>query len=411
MYKQKKVAAAYVWSIFVVCVFSRALHGWTPDNRYVPLFWHSHAPTNYFAIEGFAATASKALNDSQTEIGIAELHGQFNLGELDRASQKAGNASVLPSFLQGYSIPYTVESKLQIQGAVMDYYQQLHRFVGVGISWLIMRVSSHNDFFIKDRDIFFPTTPSLLAELDADRRTLFQALGFTQNHTTQVGFGDFDIFVRATNRWEYRAKCRAIDLGLSLGLLLPSGQKLSNNAPTEIPFGGNGQLGWYLISNGLFELKEDIKVGFYLGLVKRLANTQVRRIPLLKEPQIFGATVGKVHLNQGTTILASPFCMLENLRQGLGVGIQYTLTKHQPDSWRIECSNAGIAPCVEQIQKLSEWASDYVTISAFYDFGKVKPKRSFDPIISFYWDIPSTLFVSSNSVRTHKVSLGLGFTF
>lgn len=411
MYRQKKVTAAYVWFIVIGCGFFNELRSWSPDNRYIPLFWHAHAPTNYFDIEGFAATANKALNDSQTEIGIPELHGSFNLGTLDRASQLAGNSSYLPSIVEGFSIPYTVEGKLQMQGAALDYYQQIHKNVGVGVSWFVLRVSSHYDFLIKENELYFTTTPSLLTQLDADRRLLFTALGFRNNHTSQVGMGDFELFLRLGNHWDYRAKCRAIDLGLSCGLLLPSGQKLSNNAPTEIPFGGNGQLGWYLASNGLFELKEDITVGFYLQLIKRIANTQTRRIPLLKEPQIFGATVGKVHLNQGTTIVASPFFILENLRQGLGAGVQYTLTKHQPDTWNLKCTEQGSLPCLEQIQKLSEWADEHVTLSIFYDFGKMCKKRSFDPIISFYWDIPSTLFISSNSVRTHKVSLGIGFTF
>ena len=103
--------------------------------------------------------------------------------------------------------------------------------------------------------------------------------------------------------------------------------------------------------------------------------------------------------------------MLENLRKGLGAGVHYTLTLHQEDEWRDKRQDKDPRVKISRVMDLSEWGSDYITLNMFYDFGKVKVVRSFDPIISFRWDVPLMFFASSRVSKTHRISLGIEFSF
>ncbi len=158
-------------------------------------------------------------------------------------------------------------------------------------------------------------------------------------------------------------------------------------------------------------MKEDWKIGFLARLSKRLPKTSTHRLSVKGEPEIFGAIIGNVRIDPGFTFVFSPYIVLENLRKGLGMSAQYTLTYHTRDSWK-GCSNAcNVATEVTKIQERSKWGSDYFTLNAFYDFGKTKVVRNFDPIISFRWDVPGKLWVMSRVPQTHRVSIGIEFAF
>jgi len=211
--------------------------------------------------------------------------------------------------------------------------------------------------------------------------------------------------------WEYTLKFRRIDAGLSLGILMPTGVTQELNNPASVPFGGNGHWGFYVSADALLELREDIKTGVLLRVSKRIANTKVRRMPAAGEPQIFGTVVGPARVNPGSTFIFSPYFALENLRKGLGISVYYTLTSHREDKWTDKRPDQTVPVELNQVNDLSSWGSDYVTLNVFYDFGKEKVQRSVDPIISFRWDIPASLFVTKRVVRTHVVALGIEFAF
>jgi hypothetical protein len=184
------------------------------------------------------------------------------------------------------------------------------------------------------------------------------------------------------------------------------------NVPASIPFGGNGFWGMYGDFDGIFELKEDLKAGLILRFQKRITRTLCQRLSVGGEPYIFGVTTGEVEIEPGVTIAFSPYVILENLRSGFGLSLQYNLTWHNQDDWYDKRPNKAELPVlIKQAVELSSWGADYVTLNAFYDFGKPKLFRSFDPIASLRWDIPANFFVSSRSVKTTRVSLGVEFAF
>src|SRR5204863_7772461 len=111
------------------------------------------------------------------------------------------------------------------------------------------------------------------------------------------------------------------------------------------------------------------------------------------------------------TFIFSPYAYAENLRAGLGLGVQYTVTVHQKDTWENPIVDPTIPVDLKDTQGLSYWGSDYFTLNVFYDFGKEKLCRSFDPIISFRWDIPVMFSPTKNSAKTNRVSVGIEFVF
>jgi hypothetical protein len=234
---------------------------------------------------------------------------------------------------------------------------------------------------------------------------------------SQSGMGDLDLYVRLGYHWDYTLKFKRIDAGARLGTLVPAGVTTSSNSPASVPFGGNGFWGLYGQLESEFELKEDMKAGLMFRVSKRFSKIQNQRLPVQgiqgreSEPYIFSPLSGDVKITPGFNFVFMPYAQLENLRAGLGVRLLYTLTRHWNDKWCDERPNKTIPVDLSQVNNLSGWKSDYISLSVFYDFGKVKVQRSLDPILIFTWDIPSLFFSSENTPTTNKVSLGLEYNF
>jgi hypothetical protein len=316
----------------------------------------------------------------------------------------------LPTEWQGCGeITWKMRGKIQAQAARFFIEKKVIDWLSLGCSWFFMRTNAWQQFKLDSTNLIL--SPSDRVALEKVRRDMFSALGLDSNHVTQTGFGDIDCYARVGKTWNYAYKFRSIDVGVRVGLLVPSGVKSEINSPASIPFGGEGHLGMYGALDGLFELKEDLKFGMLFRLNKRFSRTSCHRLPVVDEPRIFGATLGQATVNPGLTFIFSPYIVLENLRKGMGASVQYHLTKHWKDSWSDTRSNKAIPVDLKQVNKLSEWASDYFTLNVFYDFGKTKMTRSFDPIISFRWDVPAMLFVSSYIPKSHRLSFGIEFAF
>lgn len=410
-----RIHKLFLYKLIVLFLFMSSVNAMVFDSRFIPLLWHPRVvpddTKSTLSFELMAGMGNKALSDAEVEMGIPELYGLFDEGTLGQALTLTGKQNPLPPFLQGFRLPWHMEGKIQMQGISFYWYQEIVNWFAVGASWLAMRVNSYQNFFLLNNDISFPLTPSLSNELDDTRRIMFEEIGCTQNEVSQIGFGDIEMFLRFGNSWDYALKCRRIRAGLRFGGLFPTGEQTVLNAPASIPFGGNGHWGWYLAADGLFEVKEDIKVGILFQLIKRIPNTKIRRMPVLGEPSIFGAVVGLARVNPGVTLVFSPYFILENVRKGLGIGLQYTLTQHQEDSWRDMRVDKTIPVKLRKVSELSEWGSDYFTVRVLYDFGKEKVVRSFEPIFSLFWDIPASLFIGHNVPKTHTLSLGLEFSY
>ncbi len=402
--------------LFVVICVTQQSFAMVFDNRFIPLFQRPRISVeglpSSFAIDFFAATASKAFDDDEQDIGIPELHGKLDLGVLANAIADTGKPNPLRrADLQGARIPFNMDGKIQAQAFTMAYHQRVAHWLSFGFSLLFMRVNSRQVFSLDEENTNLILGEGDKQELEEARRRMFTDLGLVDNHTSQLGFGDIDFYLRWGGLWDYTLKCRRIDAGIRLGFLIPTGERHTIFRPASIPFGGDGHWGFYVSGDALFELREDIKVGFLLRVSKRFTRTRNRRMPVRGEPRIFGAVVGLAQVNPGTTVVFSPYFVLENLRKGLGAGVHYTLTSHKEDEWRDRRQDKEPRVKLSRVMDLSEWSSDYVTINVFYDFGKVKVVRSFDPIVSFRWDVPVMFFASSRVAKTHRLSLGVEFGF
>jgi len=403
----------FIISIFLLISFP--LVGMVTDNRFFP--W---LPYQFLAVDGrpshiagelFFTTASQAFGENEEDIGIPELYGFFDQGKLANAFVQAGMPNPLPTEYQGSKIPWKMNGKLSSQGFGIYMRKTFRERVSIGLNTIFMRANSSINFSFKKNETNLILGPGGEEALDELRREMFEDLGLKGPHSTQVGPGDIEGYVRVGGHLEYPSKFRSIRAGGTFGILFPTGERKSINAPAAVPFGGNGHWGFYVQADAEFEVKEDMKAGFLLRLTKRFENIRKRRMPALTEPQIFGVLTGDAAVEPGITFLFNPYVVLEDLRGGLGIRVRYALTAHQEDDWEDKRSDKTFKSKLFDLQELTKWGSDYFMLKIFYDFGKVKVDRGLSPIVSFSWDIPAMLFVSQNVARTHKVALGLEFNF
>jgi hypothetical protein len=394
------------------------------DNRFMPLFQKPYLTTpcypSHFRIEGFFGRATQAYDNNGEDIPLPLVFGLFDQAQLARSMITAGFENPFttnPSWVLG-SIPWTIEGKLQAQGFALAYHQELGYDFAFGLYTIIMHVNSRQEFFLNNQDNNVRATEQ---ELEIILRSMFKTLNLTCGYSEQFGPGDLELYLAYENCWDYIYKMRHIDVQVRLGALVATGIERDLCKPTSISFGGNGHYGIYGSAQGIFEVKEDLSAGLFLRVSKRFVKTQLHRLPVddslstsalsQTEPAIFGATLGQARVNPGVTVIFSPFVYAENLRGGLGVAIQYWLTSHQKDNWCDARADKSIPINLEQVQRLSAWGSDYISLSAFYDFGQGEQERGFKPITYVTWDIPTSWFVAHNVFKTIRVTLGIDFNF
>lgn len=405
--------------LLVGAFISHGLSAMVFDNRYLPLLQRPRLSIDGTQSEFDAAyiisTANKAFDQNQNNIPLPDIFGVFDQAELAKSIAETGKQNPLPSQFQGLleSIPWLRSGKIQMQGVTFTWRQSIINWLSTGFSWVFMRVNTRELFALQLSEIR-PTGAVIAGDqvlLEDARLHMLDQLDLIAGRASQMGFGDIDWYLRLGNMWEYMARFRRIDAGLRVGSLMATGVLREINKPTSVPFGGNGHWGFYVAADGMFELREDWKVGAMLRVNKRFTKTRADRMPVTKEPQPFGAVVGDVRIKPGPTIIFQPYFLLENLRGGLSLGLDYNLIWHSKDQWRDARCNQEIPVNLQEPENRSEWSAEYFTINILYDFGKTQVKREFDPVFSFQWDVPSSLFISSRVPRTNRVSLGIDFVY
>lgn len=387
------------------------------DNRYIPLFGRTYTrtvenPSNVMA-ELFFTTADRAYDRNNNTIYIPQLEGKYDQNELANAMVAIGLPNPLRPEWQGARLPWNIIGKIQTQGFSFAYNQALGDWVSLGLASYIVRANVAHEFVL---DLAHVSGVSLQAgdiiELDEIRRNMHKELGLSNNQSYQVSVGDIDFYLRAGHIWEYVLKCRRVDAGLKLGVLVPTASQRCINIPSSIPLGGEGHWGLYAAVDAEFEMKEDWNLGFFMRVSQRLERKRNERMPAAGEPHIFGAISGLVDIEPGVNFVFSPYFAFENLRDGFGVKVQATLTSHETDFWMDKRSDRSVQARLDETTKLSDWATDYVTLNVFYDFGKLKVDRGYSPILSLYWDIPLTYFdIGGQGIKANRVSVGLEFKF
>lgn len=405
------------------------------DNRFLPLMQRPALPrvcqpTRIFA-DGVFITADQAFDPLQEQVPLPEIFGQFDLGLLGNALDRAGQPNPIriqrPAWA-GKDIPFMLNGKLQAQGLSAAYQQEITSWLSVGVWGLILRSRSRWDYGLITGAVAgrTPTAIPLDAagnalEIDQLRRETFETMGLSCSLADQFGPGDTELYLRFVRDWDYAYKFRHIQLAFYLGALVATGVRRDIDNPASIPFGGNGHNGWFIAGLGYFEVREDFWLRLYVRVNDRVAKEQEERLPAGREPQPFGVVKAPVCIDPGATFIFSPYLLFEALRDGLGFGIGYYLINHQRDTWtdlrpqqEQEAVPVFIKPNPERpgqsVEERSKWGRDYISLLAFYDFDVNNPEPV-GPVLSLTWDVPTGWFVANRSFVAHRIIVGLQVNF
>ncbi len=359
-----------------------------------------HLGESRYRNDFFVLTANSAVGENGDK-GIPEIFGEFNLNSINAALHKLNPSHVTP-LINSAAIPAT--GKLEGQGISFAYDQKLTNWLATGVSFSFLHMSTALKFLFAD------TTSGRLE--DEVRRDFNRELGILSTSWSHTGITDVDAYLRFGSVWNYVLKCRRIDAGLKLGALFPTGVSRQLSNPASVPFGGNGHYGFYVGLDSQVELKEDLKIGLISRLIKRFPKTDSHRIPLAKENELFGALIAPARVNPGISFVFAPYVRLEEIREGLGVMVNYTLVWHDNDEWRDKRSPfATPSVNLSNLFRRSHWAAEEVTINFFYDFSKVGGCNRYLPLVSLSWDIPVSYLIAENIVLTNNIAIGIEFTF
>lgn len=409
-----------IWTIYgiigiLLSMLAEPLHaGLFYDNRFFPLTLYPYVSyydrDRYATLGPFMTTTPASYEREERDVPLFNILGSFDQKAIALAMAQAGYENPFVAvgqedlLLTRSSIIWNMNGKIQSQGLFFGAQYGCSRHVTLGFEWYFMRANS--------RLIFSPEeSRDRIAELEVILRTMTAQLGMNGTQSDEVGMGDLDLYLRVGNNWDYTLKFRHIDLGMRFGLLVPAGKRASICDPASVPFGGNGHWGFYLMGDGEFELKEDWKLGLFIGLSKRLAKTQLSRMPISDEPINFGVAVGDARVNPGPTFMFAPYFSVENLREGFGARLQYTLSIHGEDGWTDKRCNKTVPVRLRRAVEFSRWSGGHVTLTALYDFGKMKVKRVAEPIVYLAWDVPVNVIMTHMIPKTTKVSIGIEFNF
>lgn len=402
-----------------ISLFSCPLFSMVCDNQFMPLFpriftRHCDLPSRC-AVDAFFVTGDSAFDENENHVPIPDLYGKYDENKLANALVKVGEPNYLPSEFRGNKIPWSIHQKIEGQAVCLSF--EYHPFapIYIGFSSFLMHMVSRQTFELQKKEVGTGASQAgYFIELEDARLKMHKALGLAQAQSARTGMSDFDLYLRVGDIWDYSFKCRAIDAGVTLGVVMPSGLTTELCNAAAIPFGGNGHWGMYFAGDADFELKEDMFFGFTMRLQKRFAKTYEMRLPVAGEHPLFGALKTQVNVEPGVSFNFAPYFALENIREGFGARVGINVTAHQDDyicDQRSRAEKADLPSETKALKKVSDWGADYIVLNAYYDFGKMDVERSSKPIVTFGWDIPYMLLVSKNNCKTHRITLGIEVNF
>jgi len=421
MYKMKQITLFLILLLMSSKAFSMIY-----DNRYFPFFkrpymkkicecMYSRVGTSFFAV-----SADQAMGVHDEEIRIPRIYGEYNMENIGKGLVLQGKPNPIRDEFQNINLPWWIDQKFNGQGMSFVYDQFLGKYFYVGASCLFMRLHSNFAFVFDRQESGLKLSDDQLSDIYDSMCKLHNAIGIKGHGYNQTGFGDIDAYFRVGNIWDYLYKMRYIDAGFSLGFLLPTGKKFCIDLPASLPFGGNGHYGMYGQVDLELGLRDDIRLLLLFRYSKRKSKTCNRRVPLVKEHPLFGTLIAPVDVDPGYSIAFTPQVWWEGLRKGFGLRIGYSLVYHAEDKWTLcqiptfpggKSDHASIDAGLANICRTSSWATDYVNLSAYYDFYDDTKDQRVAPIISLTWDWPTFFFVGKRVPKTHRISLGLDIVF
>ncbi len=418
----------FLVTLVVILAFVPYSYSMIFDNRYIPLFQRPlnrhHNRLSNIRIEGAFTTGNKAFtpeafNSSDEEVELFQLNGKYDQMVLTRNTikaypEKTSPNSFLPSEIMATNqdIAWKRSGKLETQLLDLRYSQAITKNIIVGIDTLAGHISSHersrSDYIDKLLKQSLPGEVNTIIEGDAALKKFLKIL--PSDYDT-LSWGDTDMSLRIGNRWEYKAKFKAIDAGITLGCIAPTAKARTIFNPASISLGGNKHWGLYISADADFNLKEDWRAALLMRVQKRLARTSLQRMPFANEPLEYGLLIGPAYINPGYTFIIAPTIILDGIRDNWGINAAYTLVVHRKDEWQDKRKERNIKPNLAPVEELSSWGSEYVTVGLSYDYSRDREEPRVANRLSCSLDIPLNYAVAHGSVKSYKLSLFMESNF
>ncbi|MBN2267442.1 MAG: hypothetical protein JW725_03825 [Candidatus Babeliaceae bacterium] len=400
----------------VLVLVSASLCGESVDNRFlVPLLDHKPLLLDdercpFVKVQPWMVFSSRAIDCYGEAVGLFDYEQpSYTLREIDKSLIATGRTteSLFRTDWRGAlsSGPYLMSGDMVARGVAFEVGVPILSCFRLGARGSLMGVRSNMRLF-KGQD-FDPVVmgPGDDYELRLLQERIHSVLGIESALWDRVGCSDIEIFGRLFKQQEYAYRCRYVDVGLSLGFVLPSGVKRDIDNPASIPFGGDGHTGIFLEGTLDAILRYDLRAGFLFRFQQRFPATMTRRVSYNLEPERFGAIVGPFEVRPGPTLAFAPYVAVENLREGFGAYVGYSLVKHFRDRWA-DC-RADPSGCFADaaMRAASVWASEHLFCTVFYDFREGKHGLPCAPVLALSVDVPLDWVIARQSFKSYGVSL------
>ncbi len=390
------------------------------DNRYFPLFQrpltrHTNKLSNVL-IQADFISASEAYNDQEKVVSLFEIDGAYDQIQLLQSVLKAypekafaGDFIRSDVLVHTNTIPWDQDGLIDTQLIGLRYSQAITRNIIIGVDTFVAHVNSHKKAHLDRKKITL--FPGDFEEILEGNARLHNFLKVSSSYYDTLSWGDTDISLRLGNRWEYKAKFKAIDAGCTFGVIAPTAKSRSIYNPASIPLGGNGHWGLYGSLDADFNIKEDWRALLLVRVQKRLPKTSLQRVPVGLEPLTYGALLANTRINPGFTFIAMPTLILDGLRDNFGIQAAYTLVVHRKDCWSDERVDKSIEGKFGRAENLSEWGSEYVSIGLNYDYSRDLECPRVANRAGLLVDIPLNYAVAKQSVKNIRISLSMESNF
>lgn len=397
------------------------------DNRFVPVYPRVYRrteckPSNVFISPVFMTAHQAQLLNGETG-PIQTLYRPYNLSAVNASMLQVGivNPNILTEWYAKADLFFNNISHLRAEGFTFGYEQALGPNFSVGAyGGLLSTVTSlsyrPSEVLRKSMILCHDGSFFLGRELGIEKAfySVDQLLELKSGEASEIGFTDFEIYLRGAVVREYLFKCRRIDIGGRIGVATATGNTINPKQPASIPFGGNGHVGLFVQQDTEIELKQDIIFGWWIQGMFRFTRLQPQRFIVGAEPLNYGVVLGDANVKPGTTLAVSPYVALLDIQDGFGARAMYTYVKH----WRDKITGCCVRPLpqgtaldIGAMEALSQWSNEYITAELFYDLTARPHHRPYAPRFFAQLWIPVNIFASSNVVRTWEVFLGAEFNF
>ena len=394
------------------------------NNRYLPwnkfLYTHANSSQKQVHIEGFMMMGDEAyrtrpgVTSSEQVTSFPNLRGNLDLYKVNKALDVVHISSPMPlDWQNGSEFMVDFDSLIQAQGAAASFYLPVTDHIGIGAGVGVCGV--HAEANAKPSDDV--VSRFLIDSSGSKLKFATMLAGYENVLGTHAGFwsdkgvSDIDLFVRLYDVQEYVWRCKQIDAHVSFGAIIPTAHEEVFTHVASIPLGGNGFFALYLEPQLQIELYQGLTLNLSSRIQKPLSRTKNIRIPVHFESQNFAPVQGDVKVCTGTLFNFSASLMFDNIRAGLGAGMQYSITKYNGNWYEdMRQDKSIVLDGFGSLITQSSWVQEYIAARVYYD---ISYERNWDyhPTIALTWEVPKDLLGARGVNRTHKVALQVDVEF